>query len=429
MSFKLSEICEELNNIQLGFRPEDTDGMHVEEDLSADEAESFKEGYIRDVRSCMAGRRRNDCRGMLVRSAATDAIFSNDPVEAYLAWQLTDSWDFDLEEEYPERYEEIDKSPLMPHAGLPEGFVGPGDRLEYELPNWEVINKVREGLAEEKKRETEEYHSHLRELALDFRRYSAPDVLTFIKQHSDVLLDLLWETSDRRRKPARRPDLPAVKIEEARESIERYLDALVIVPAVRASHGDPSEARQRVRDALRLFCNGGKAPEGKLKAQKYVKGFALDPKVLIKASQLEVRFQKALDAYRLRLEIWQEALKCLSPKVSQLIRPNPQPSFAQKVIAGVIHCFPKKWKEERINGRVVFHPADWDESQAEGFIQIRTKPLIGWGYLLGEFSTTAEAAAFLAVPETQERLKLLGPNWIEEVKRMVFGAYNKARRD
>jgi len=429
MSFKLSEICEELNHIQLGFRPDEMDGMHVEEGLLADEAESFKEGYIRDVRSCMAGRRRNNCRGMLVRAAATDAIFSSDPVEAYLAWQLTDSWDFNREGEYPDRYEEIDGSALMPPQGLPEGFVGPGDALEYELPNWEVIKEVRAGMAEERKRETEEYYSHLRELALNVGRYFGPEVLTFIKQNSDVLLDLLWETNDHRRMPARRPDFAAVKIEEARERIEKYLDTLVVVPAVRASHGEPTEARRRVREALRLFCNGGEAPQGKLKPRKHVKGFGLDPKVLITASQLEVRFQKALDAYRLRLEIWQGALRCLSPKVSQLIRPNPQPSFAEKVIAGVIHSFPKKWKEERVNGRVVFHPVDWDEADAPGAVQVRTKPVIAWAYHLGRFSTTADAVRFLAEPETQQKLKPLGPNWIEEVKRIVFGAYKKARED
>jgi hypothetical protein len=38
-----------------------------------------------------------------------------------------------------------------------------------------------------------------------------------------------------------------------------------------------------VREALRLFCNGGTAPEGKAKAAKHVSGFGLDPKVLIKA--------------------------------------------------------------------------------------------------------------------------------------------------
>ena len=64
------------------------------------------------------------------------------------------------------------------------------------------------------------------------------------------------------------------------------------------------------------------------------------------------------------------------------------------MIAGVIHSFPKKWKEERINGKVIYHPADWDESEAQGSVEIKTKPLIGWGYLLGGFDTPAEAAKF-----------------------------------
>jgi len=99
------------------------------------------------------------------------------------------------------------------------------------------------------------------------------------------------------------------------------------------------------------------------------------------------------------------------------------------VIAGVIHSFPKKWKEERINGSVIFHPADWDESEAQGPVEIKTKPLIGWGYLMGGFNTPAEASSFLAKPETREQLSLLGPNWIEEVKRIVFGAYKRVRKD
>jgi hypothetical protein len=131
----------------------------------------------------------------------------------------------------------------------------------------------------------------------------------------------------------------------------------------------------------------------------------------------------------LRLEIWEEAQKCLSPRTKQLLRPNSRATFAHKVIAGVIHSFPKKWKEERINGKVIFHPADWDESEAQGSVEIKTKPLIGWGYLLGGFDTPAEAASFLATPETREQLSLLGPNWIEELKRIVFGAYKKARQD
>ena len=203
----------------------------------------------------------------------------------------------------------------------------------------------------------------------------------------------------------------------------------MIFPAVRAAHGDPTEARQRVREALRLFCNGGKAPEGKAKAGKHVSGFGLDPKVLIKASRLEERFQKALRAYRLRLEIWEEALKCLSPKAAQLLRPANGASFARKVIAGVIHSFPKKWIEERIDGTVVYHHADWDSDKAEGFVEMKTKPLIGWGYLIGGFDRPADAVRFLADPETGEQLSLLGPNWIEEVKRIVFGAYKRARKE
>ena len=57
------------------------------------------------------------------------------------------------------------------------------------------------------------------------------------------------------------------------------------------------------------------------------------------------------------------------------------------MIAGVIHSFPKKWIEERIDGTVVYHHADWDSDKAEGFVEMKTKPLIGWGYLIGGFDT------------------------------------------
>ena len=421
MSFKLEEICEELSQIQIPMKPEELEaiGVHIEEDLSADEAESFRDGYLRDVRSCMARRRRNDCRGALVRSAATDVIFSGDPAEAYLAWKLTDSWSYD-EGDYPDRYEEFPQSPLVPGDGLPEGFVGPGDALECDFPDWESINRVKESLAEKRREEREGYHAHLEELALYFRRYFAPEMLGFIKDKREALLDLLWETDDRRTKPSKRPDLPAVRIEEARERIERYLDTLVVLPAVRAAHGDPSAARQRVREALRLFCNGGEAPEGKSKLKKRVKGFALDPKVLIKASQLEARFQKALEEYELRQEIWKTALRVLDPRAAQLLRPDPSATFAQKVIAAVVHSFPKKPRTEGTNGD--------DEKMAVGSVTLRARPLIPWAYLTGGFSTTADAVRFLSDPETQGRLSLLGPNWIEEIKRIVFGAYKRARQ-
>ncbi len=427
--FKLEEICEELSQIQIPMRPEELEaiGIHVEEEASTDEVERFQDGYIRDVHNCLAERRRNGCRAVLVRPAATAAILDVDPVEAYLIWQFTDSWLPYVEEEYPER-REGDASPLSPLEGLPEGFVGSGDALEYDLPNWEAIGEARALIAGRVKEEREQYHLHLQGLARDFARLG-PEMLEFIRRHKDALVELLWETSDLRSRKAGRPELPAVGIAESRESIERYLDALVIFPAVRAAHGDPSEARRRVREALRLFCNGGKTPEGKAKAGKHVSGFGLDPKVLIKASRLEERFQKALSAYRLRLDIWQEALKSLSPKAGQLLRSNSRATFAQKVIGGVIHSFPKKWKEERIDGTVIFHSADWDESEAQGSVQVKTKPLIGWGYLIGGFNTPAEASSFLADPETRAKLSLLGPNWVEEVKRIIFGAYKRARKE
>ena len=31
-------------------------------------------------------------------------------------------------------------------------------------------------------------------------------------------------------------------------------------------------------------------------------------------------------------------------------------------------------------------------SKAEGFVEMKTKPLIGWGYLIGGFNTPAEAS-------------------------------------
>jgi hypothetical protein len=428
--FKLEEICEELSQIQIPMRSEELEsiGIHVEEEASTDEVERFQDGYLRDVHNCLAERRRHGCRAALVRPAATAAILEVDPVEAYLIWQFTDSWLPYIEEDYPERHEGDDRSPLSPTEGLPEGFVGSGDAFEYDLPNWDAIAEAKASIAGRVKEEREQYHLHLQDLARDFARLG-PEMLEFIRHHKDSLLDLLWETSDFRSRKTIRPELPALRIAESRESIEKYLDALVIFPAVRAAHGDPTEARQRVREALRLFCNGGKAPEGKTGTGKHVSGFGLDPKVLIRASRLEEKFQKALSAYRLRLEIWEEAQKSLSPRARQLLRPNSRASFAQKVIAGVIHSFPKKWKEERINGSVIFHPADWDESEAQGSVEIKTKPLIGWGYLMGGFNTPAEASSFLAKPETREQLSLLGPNWIEEVKKIVFGAYKRVRKD
>jgi hypothetical protein len=427
--FKLEEICEELSQIQIPVRAEELEsiGVHVEEEASTDEVERFQEGYLRDVHYCLAERRKTSCRAALVRPAATAAILEVDPVEAYLIWQFTDSWLPYVEEEYPERHEG-DRSPHSPLEGLPEGFVGSGDALEYDLPNWDAIAEAKAVLAGKVKEERQEYHLHLQDLARDFARLG-PEMLEFIRHHKDSLVDLIWETSDFRTRKTVRPELPALRIAESHETIEKYLDALVIFPAVRAAHGDPTEARQRVREALRLFCNGGKAPEGKAKATKHVSGFGLDPKVLIKASRLEERFQKALSAYGLRLEIWEEALKCLTPKAIQLLRPANGASFGRKVIAGVIHSFPKKWKEERINGTVIYHPADWDESESQGSVEIKTKPLIGWGYLIGGFNTPAEASSFLANPETREQLSLLGPNWVEEVKRIVFGAYKRARKD
>jgi len=426
--FKLEEICEELSQIQIPMRAEELEsiGVHVEEEASTDEVERFQDGYLRDVHHCLAERRRHGCRAALVRPAATAAILEVDPVEAYLIWQFTDSWLPYVEEEYPERHEG-DRSPLSPMEGLPEGFVGSGDALEYDLPNWDAIAEAKAMLAGKVKEERQQYHLHLQDLARDFARLG-PEMLEFIRHHKDSLVDLIWETSEFRTRKTVRPELPALRIAESRESIEKYLDALVIFPAVRAAHGDPTEARQRVREALRLFCNGGTAPEGKAKAAKHVSGFGLDPKVLIKASRLEERFQKALSAYRLRLEIWEEALKCLSPRAGQLLRPKNGAGFARKVIAGVIHSFPKKWKEERLGGTVIYHPADWDESESQGSVEIKTKPIIGWGYLIGGFNTPAEAVAFLGNPETREQLSLFGPNWIEEVKRIVFGAYKRARK-
>ncbi len=427
--FKLEEICEEFSQIQIPMRTEELEsiGVHVEEDASADEAERFQDGYLRDVHRCLAERRKQSCRAALVRPAATAAILEVDPVEAYLIWQFTDSWLPYVEEEYPERHEG-DASALSPAEGLPEGFVGSGDALEYDLPNWDAIAEAKALIAGKVKEERQEYHLHLQALARDFSCLG-PEMLEFIRHNKDSLLDLVWETSELRMRKTRRPELPALRIAESRETIEKYLDALVIFPAVRAAHGDPTEARQRVREALRLFCNGGKAPAGKDKAAKHVSGFGLDPKVLIKASRLEERFQKALRAYRLRLEIWEEALKCMSPRAGQLLRPANGASFARKVIASVIHSFPKKWKEERINGTVIYHAADWDESESQGSVEIKTKPLIGWGYLIGGFNTPAEAVAFLADPGTREQLSLLGPTWIEEVKRIVFGAYKRARKE
>ena len=92
--FKLEEICEELSQIQIPMRAEELEsiGIHVEEEASAEEAERFQDGYLRDVHHCLAERRKSSCRAALVRPAATAAILEVDPVEAYLIWQFTDSW-------------------------------------------------------------------------------------------------------------------------------------------------------------------------------------------------------------------------------------------------------------------------------------------------------------------------------------------------
>src|SRR5581483_9085970 len=245
--FKLEEICEEFSQIQIPMRTEELEsiGVHVEEEASADEAERFQDGYLRDVNRCLAERRKKSCRAALVRPAATAAILEVDPVEAYLIWQFTDSWLPYVEEEYPERHEG-DASALSPAEGLPEGFVGSGDALEYDLPNWDAIAEAKALIAGKVKEERQEYHLHLQNLARDFACLG-PEMLEFIRHHKDSLLDLVWETSELRMRKTRRPELPALRIAESRETIEKYLDAPVIFPAVRAAHGDPTEARQRVR--------------------------------------------------------------------------------------------------------------------------------------------------------------------------------------
>ena len=70
--FKLEEICEELSQIQIPMRADELEsiGVHVEEEASADEAERFQDGYLRDVHNCLAERRRHGCRAALVRPAA-----------------------------------------------------------------------------------------------------------------------------------------------------------------------------------------------------------------------------------------------------------------------------------------------------------------------------------------------------------------------
>jgi hypothetical protein len=186
--FKLEEICEELSQIQIPMRAEELEsiGIHVEEEASADEAERFQDGYLRDVHNCLAERRKSSCRAALVRPAATAAILEVDPVEAYLIWQFTDSWLPYVEEEYPERHEG-DRSPLSPMEGLPEGFVGSGDALEYDLPNWEAIAEARALLAGKVREERQEYHLHLQDLAKDFARLG-PEMLEFIRHHKDSRL-------------------------------------------------------------------------------------------------------------------------------------------------------------------------------------------------------------------------------------------------
>lgn len=433
MSFKLEEICEELSQIQIPMRPEELEsiGVHVVEDPSDDEVEGYEEGTRQAVRACMAARRRLDARGRVLRPVATDAILSGDAAEAYIAWQLTDSYvpySPPLERKRRTGMPDPDRESIDPYPEMPEGFVGPGDSYEYGSPDWETAEWARDGV-ETKSAVSEAlyvYH-HLPRFALELESH-APELLAFVKQNKDRLLDLLWETDDHRRRPTKRPELPAVRLAEAREDIERYLDELVVAPAVRAAYGDPTEARRRVREALRLFCNGGEAPpKGESETGKRVKGFGLDPKILVKASQLEGRFQRALEEYHLRQDLWRIALKLVDPKSPQLMRANPSATFAQKVVAGTIHSFPRKWKEERIAGRdrVIYHPADWDEALTQGIVAIRTEPVVVWVHLAGGFGTAAEAVRFLNDPETRSRLSLLGPNWIEELKKIVFGAYKK----
>src|SRR4030095_15194458 len=101
--------------------------------------------------------------------------------------------------------------------GLPEGFVGSGDALEYDLPNWDAIAEAKALLAGKVKEERQEYHLHLQDLARDFARLG-PEMVAFIQHHTDSLLDLLWETSSFRSRKTTRPELPALRIAESRET-------------------------------------------------------------------------------------------------------------------------------------------------------------------------------------------------------------------
>ena len=58
--------------------------------------------------------------------------------------------------------------------------------------------------------------------------------------------------------------------------------------------------------------------------------------------------------------------------------------------------FPKKWIEERIDGTVVYHHADWDSDEAEVRTQDEATDQLR-GYLIGGFNTPPEAVRFLAV--------------------------------
>ena len=309
--FKLEEICEELSQIQIPMRAEELEsiGVHVEEEASTDEVERFQDGYIRDVHNCLAERRRHGCRAALVRPAATAAILEVDPVEAYLIWQFTDSWLPYIEEDYPERHEGDDRSPLSPTEGLPEGFVGSGDALEYDLPNWDAIAEAKAQIAGRVKEEREQYHLHLQDLARDFARLG-PEMLEFIRHHKDSLLDLLWETSDFRSRKTIRPEAAGTQdrrvAREHREISRRAGDFPGSQSGSRRSDGSET-ACSRSAEAL---LQRRQSARGKNWNRKTCERFRSRPKGVDQSFQAGREISESLDA--LIVFVWRSGRKLSS---------------------------------------------------------------------------------------------------------------------
>ena len=133
--FKLEEICEELSQVQIPMRADELEsiGVHVEEEVSADEAERFQDGDSGEFPPLPGGKKKEQLPCSAGQAAATAVILEVDPVEAYLIWQFTDSWLPYVEEEYPERHEG-DPSPLRLWKGYQRVLSAQGMPLSTTCP-------------------------------------------------------------------------------------------------------------------------------------------------------------------------------------------------------------------------------------------------------------------------------------------------------